>query len=115
MRETCHGDNRLFVVGVGSGVNSFFVKELARLGQGDYVFVGNKEEIGNAMALMKRALLPSLKHVDVQWQYPKDVELACRGEFARVYHGQPVVILGVLKEGFLREGEAIVHSQDAAN
>ena len=65
--------SRVFTLGIGSGVSTQLVNGLAESGEGcaEYVIEGERME-KKCMALLKRALMPSIEKLSIEWLNDKE-------------------------------------------
>lgn len=62
------GDSRLFMVGIGSAPNHYFMKSSAKLGKGTYTNIGDIKEVHRKMsALFTQLSTPVLRDVKLNW------------------------------------------------
>lgn len=84
------GSSRLFTVGIGSAPNSWFMRKAAKVGRGDFVFVGDILEVQQHMqTLFTRLSQPLLRDVKVDW--PVTVE-TYPAQVPDLYPGEPLWI-----------------------
>lgn len=107
-------DRRLFTVGIGSAPNSWFMREAAQRGRGQFVFINDVEQVEARMGkLLADISLPLSRDVKIDWpldssniQYPDPIP--------DLYAGAPV--LAVMRSNqALPEGSVITVSGQLAN
>jgi len=84
--------SRLFVVGIGSAPNAWFVRRAAELGRGSHVRIGDIDEVEARMgALLGRLELPVLADLDLEWD---DWNVEAYPEKPRdLYAGEPLLVV----------------------
>ncbi len=75
VEEHCHERNRCFLLGLGGGTSSHFVKALSVAGQADYQIVTGAHDLENAVTLIEQALLPYLCQLEIDWEFKDDLVL----------------------------------------
>ena len=84
------GASRLFTVGIGSAPNSWFMRKAAKVGRGDFVYVGDILEVQQHMqTLFTRLSQPLMKDVQVDWPVTVD---AYPRQVPDLYPGEPLWI-----------------------
>ena len=86
------GKSRLFIVGIGSSPNGYFMRKAARTGRGTYTYIGKPKEVREKMsALFARLESPVLTNIKLHWRqgvletYPTPVP--------DLYAGEPLVVV----------------------
>lgn len=84
--------SRLFVVGIGSAPNAWFVRRAAELGRGTHVRVGDLDEVEARMGeLLGRLELPVLADLELEWD---DWNVEAYPERPRdLYAGEPLLVV----------------------
>jgi len=84
------GQSRLFTVGIGHGVNSQFLRDLARFGRGSHVLIADSAQVVERMGeLLTQLNNPVLHDIEIHW--PDAVE-AVPERIPDLYAGQPLLI-----------------------
>jgi len=84
------GDSRLFTVGIGHGVNSQFLSDLARFGRGSTVLIADLWQVQMRMGeLIAQLTRPVLHDIELHW--PTDVEFLPE-RMPDLYTGQPLLV-----------------------
>jgi len=84
------GESRLFTVGIGHGVNSQFLTDLARFGRGSDVLIADLWQVQIRMSdLVAQLTSPVLHNIELHW--PNDVEFL-PGQIPDLYTGQPLLV-----------------------
>jgi Ca-activated chloride channel family protein len=84
-------DARLFMVGIGSAPNSFFMSKAAKFGRGSYTFISDQNQVNTKMAeLFEKITKPVLKDIRIDWpagveQYPQ--------RLPDLYAGEPLTVM----------------------
>jgi Ca-activated chloride channel family protein len=100
------GDARLFMVGIGSAPNSYFMRKSAQFGRGTFTHVGDLNEVAEKMsALFRQLQSPRLRDIHIHWPDGLAVEAFPQRQ-PDLYDGQPLL----LKAKVLAEYRADVHS-----
>ncbi|PIE39304.1 MAG: marine proteobacterial sortase target protein [Gammaproteobacteria bacterium] len=102
-------ERRLFTVGIGSAPNSWFMREAAELGRGQFVFISDLEQVATRMEkLLTDIGRPLSRDVQINWpqthsavQYPNPIP--------DLYAGAPVLAVMRSSEP-LTEGQQITMS-----
>jgi len=89
VRETI-GDSRLFTVGIGHGVNSQFMSDLARFGRGSTVLIADLWQVQMRMSELVAELTSPVLH-DIELHWPNDVEVVPE-VMPDLYTGQPLLV-----------------------
>jgi len=84
------GQSRLFTVGIGHGVNSQFLADLARFGRGSNVLIGDLWQVQQRMSELVAQLTSPVLH-DIELHWPADVE-ALPAQIPDLYTGQPLLV-----------------------
>lgn len=85
------GQARLFTVGIGHGVNSQFLGDLARFGRGSEVLIADLWQVqGRMTELVAQLTSPVLHDIEVHW--PAEVE-AVPERIPDLYTGQPLMVV----------------------
>jgi Ca-activated chloride channel family protein len=86
-------DVRLFMVGIGSAPNSFFMRKAAQFGRGTFTYIGNINEVDEKMQdLFNRLETPVMRNLKIQWpEVTGDVEVYPR-RLPDIYAGEPLLI-----------------------
>jgi Ca-activated chloride channel family protein len=84
------GEARLFTVGIGHGVNSQFLSDLARFGRGSDVLIADLWQVQRRMGeLIAQLTTPVLHDIELHW--PTDVEVL-PARVPDLYTGQPLLV-----------------------
>ncbi|MEM7053032.1 MAG: marine proteobacterial sortase target protein [Pseudomonadota bacterium] len=84
------GDSHLFTVGIGHGVNSRFLSDLARFGHGSTVLIADVWQVRTRMnELIAQLTSPVLHDIELHW--PHEVELVPQ-HMPDLYTGQPLLV-----------------------
>ena len=83
-------DARLFTVGIGHGVNSQFLSDMARLGRGSSVLIADLAQVAGRMNELLTELTSPVLH-DIELHWPNPVE-ALPARIPDLYTGQPLVL-----------------------
>jgi len=84
------GDSRLFTVGIGHGVNSQFLDDLARFGRGSAVLIADLWQVQNRMNELVTQLTSPVLH-DIELHWPSEVEFLPT-QMPDLYIGQPLLV-----------------------
>jgi Ca-activated chloride channel family protein len=84
------GGARLFTVGIGHGVNSQFLSDLARFGRGSTVLIADLWQVQMRMGELIAQLTSPVLH-DIELHWPTDVEFLPEG-MPDLYTGQPLLV-----------------------
>ncbi len=86
------GSARLFMVGIGSAPNSFFMRKSAQFGRGSFTHIGDLGEVSEKMSNLFRQLeAPVLRDIQLQWPDAVQAEVY-PGRLPDLYHGQPLLL-----------------------
>jgi Ca-activated chloride channel family protein len=84
------GEHRLFMVGIGSGPNSHFMREAAHFGRGTFTYIADPTEVQAQMqALFAKLEQPVLTHLKLEADGLSDVLPA---HLPDLYSGEPIVV-----------------------
>ncbi len=87
------GDSVLFTVGIGSAPNSYFMRQAARMGRGDFSFIGGVDEVGEKVtSLLQKLENPVISDLKITAVHGGEIELY-PDPLPDLYAGQPVVAL----------------------
>jgi Ca-activated chloride channel family protein len=84
------GRSRLFTVGIGHGVNTRFLSDLARFGRGSSVLIGDLWQVRQRMSELVAQLTSPVLH-DIELHWPAEVE-ALPARIPDLYTGQPLLV-----------------------
>jgi len=84
------GDSRLFTVGIGHGVNSQFLADLARFGRGSTVLIADLWQVRMRMSELVAQLTSPVLH-DIELHWPAGVEFL-PDRMPDLYTGQPLLV-----------------------
>lgn len=84
------GQSRLFTVGIGHGVNSQFLGDLARFGRGSNVLIGDLWQVQQRMSELVAQLTSPVLH-DIELHWPGDVD-SSPAQIPDLYTGQPLLV-----------------------
>ena len=84
------GESRLFTVGIGHGVNSQFLSDLARFGRGSTVLIADLWQVQLRMGELVAQLTRPVLH-DIELHWPEDVEFLPQ-RMPDLYAGEPLLI-----------------------
>ncbi len=91
------GRSRLFLVGIGSAPNTFFMEKAAQFGRGTATFISDLAEVSAGMAgLFRKIESPVATDLQVNWGVP-GVEAWPR-RVRDLYRGEPLVLTAQLPE-----------------
>jgi Ca-activated chloride channel family protein len=86
------GDGRLFIVGIGSAPNGYFMRTAAQTGRGTFTFIGAGHDVERKMGeLMQKLTRPVLANIQLQWPNGVVPEYA-PAQVADLYADEPLVI-----------------------
>jgi len=86
------GDARLFVVGIGSAPNGYFMRTAAQTGRGTFTFIGAAREVEQKMAeLLRKLTHPVLTNIELRWPGGIVPEYA-PAQIGDLYADEPLVI-----------------------
>ncbi len=87
--------SRLFMVGIGSAPNAYFLKRAASFGRGTATLIGNQDEVQERMAALFRKIEnPVLRDLEVYWN--DEVEM-WPARLPDLYAGEPVLVTAKLQ------------------
>lgn len=86
-------NSRLFMIGIGSAPNSYFMSKAAKFGRGTFTFIGNVKEVQEKMeALFLKLESPVLTDLEITWPDGQAVEMWPK-KLPDLYFGEPVVVI----------------------
>jgi Ca-activated chloride channel homolog len=86
------GRSRLFTVGIGSALNSYFMSGAARAGRGTFTYIGDTAEVAPRMAeLFAKLERPVMTELSVRWPASLGGE-AWPNPLPDLYQGEPVIV-----------------------
>lgn len=92
------GDARLFIVGIGSAPNGYFMRTAAQTGRGTFTFIGAGHEVEQKMGeLLHKLTSPVLSNIELRWPGGVVPDYA-PGQVADLYADEPLVISARLPE-----------------
>lgn len=87
------GDRRLFTVGIGSALNSHFMRHAAGFGRGSFTYIGNTAEVQEKMdALFRKLEHPALTDLRLDLTGWEGAE-ALPGRIPDLYLGEPLMVV----------------------
>lgn len=99
------GASRLFTVGIGHGVNSAFLREMAETGRGTHTLIGEVDQINQRMSeLILQLESPVLHDIEIEW--PASVQIH-PASLPDLYVGQPLTVVARTK---VRSGEVLIRA-----
>ncbi|HIP76703.1 MAG TPA: hypothetical protein EYH12_06210 [Psychromonas hadalis] len=86
------GDSRLFMVGIGSAPNSYFMESSAKLGKGTFTYIGDINEVKTKMsALFTQLSSPVMRDIEINYSdgsavdyWPNPISDLYKGEALQV-------------------------------
>lgn len=88
--KTGLGTARLFMVGIGSAPNNYFMSEAAHFGRGTFINIAMQDDVLNAMArLFAKIERPQLTNIKIEGLQKADMTPAIMPD---LYDGEPIVI-----------------------
>ena len=86
-------DARLFMVGIGSAPNTFFMSKAAEFGRGTSTIINNVSQVKDKMAdMFKKISSPVMRDIVVTWPQTENVE-AYPTTIPDLYNGQPLTVI----------------------
>ncbi|MBU3069383.1 marine proteobacterial sortase target protein [Aestuariicella sp. G3-2] len=90
--ETRLDHARLFMVGIGSAPNSYFMRKSAQFGRGTFTHIGDLREVSEKMStLFEQLESPVLRDIHIEWPEGLSVEAYPR-KHPDLYRGQPLLL-----------------------
>lgn len=90
--ESRLNDARLFMVGIGSAPNSYFMRKSAQFGRGTFTHIGDLREVAEKMStLFEQLESPVLRDIHIEWPEGIIVETYPR-KHPDLYRGQPLIL-----------------------
>ena len=104
---------RLFTVGIGSAPNSWFMRKAAEAGRGDFITIGDVQEVQERMqALFTRLGQTVLADIRVDWPVAAETYPA---QIPDLYPGEPLLVAARAGDSFQGSGVVVRgHSGDRA-
>ncbi len=88
-------DARLFMVGIGSAPNSYFMRKAARFGRGTFTYIASGEEVTERMSsLFEKLESPLMTGLAIDW--PTALEIWPK-RLPDLYRGEPLVLVAKLQ------------------
>ncbi len=85
-------NSRLFTVGIGSALNSYFMSEAASLGRGTFTYIGKVEEVNEKMShLFQKLNHPILRDIEIAWEDDTNVDY-WPNPIHDLYIGEPLIV-----------------------
>lgn len=95
------GATRLFTVGIGSAPNGFFMRKAAQFGRGDFVQIGDVNEVNQKMKqLFDKLESAALTQVQIDWPQAVEVE-HWPARLPDLYAHQPLLVAARLRGPFV--------------
>lgn len=86
------GEARLFIVGIGSAPNGYFMRTAAQAGRGTFTFIGAGHEVEQRMGeLFRKLTQPVLSNIELRWPGGIAPEYAT-AQIGDLYADEPLVI-----------------------
>ena len=86
------GESRLFMVGIGSAPNYYFMKSSVKMGKGTFTYIGDINEVERKMsALFTQLSTPVLRDIKIQWADGGDLEYWPKPA-SDLYQGEPLLV-----------------------
>ncbi|WP_019613907.1 marine proteobacterial sortase target protein [Psychromonas ossibalaenae] len=93
------GASRLFMVGIGSAPNHYFMKSSAQLGRGTYTSIGDVNEVRSKMsALFTQLSAPVLRDIKLTWENGSEVDYWPK-PLTDLYQGEPLQVVMKIPSG----------------
>ena len=93
------GDSRLFMVGIGSAPNQYFMKASVKLGKGSYTNIGDISEVKRKMAaLFTQLSTPVLRDMKLSWADGSEVDYWPK-PLTDLYQGEPLQLVFKIPKG----------------
>ncbi|MCG6200867.1 marine proteobacterial sortase target protein [Psychromonas antarctica] len=97
--ESQKGDSRLFMVGIGSAPNHYFMKSSAKLGKGTYTRIGDLNQVDMKMStLFAQLSAPVMRDITLQWADGSVVDYWPQ-PITDLYQGDPLQVTFKIPEG----------------
>ncbi|MDA0272141.1 MAG: marine proteobacterial sortase target protein [Proteobacteria bacterium] len=103
------GDTRLFLVGIGSAPNSFFMRQAAEYGRGTFTHIGSLSEVSEKMDQLF-TMIDSPVAADIRIEWPQAPE-SYPTHIPAIYQGEPLLVAA---KGRYLHGSIVVHGTTAA-
>ncbi|AFV00932.1 marine proteobacterial sortase target protein [Simiduia agarivorans] len=101
------GATRLFTVGIGSAPNGFFMRKAAQFGRGDFVQIGDVNEVNQKMKqLFDKLESAALTQVKIDWPQAVEVE-QWPARLPDLYAHQPLLVAARLRGPFVGQTIAV--------
>lgn len=92
------GRSRLFTVGIGSAPNSFFMRKAAQFGRGQFIYIGDVNEVETKISALFKTLSGTvLSNIEIRWPKHLDVEQWPK-RVPDLYAGEPLLVLAKLSD-----------------
>lgn len=86
-------DSRLFMVGIGSAPNTYFMNKAAKFGRGTYTLIQDVTQVNKKMAdLFEKITSPLMRDINVVWSQNQSVE-TYPSKIPDLYNGQPLTLI----------------------
>lgn len=112
------GRARLFTVGIGSAPNSFFMRKAAQFGRGQFIYIGDVNEVEAKISALFETLSGTvLSNIEIRWPKHLDVEQWPK-RLPDLYSGEPLLVLAKLSDKNETQaaiGKVVVTGQIAGN
>lgn len=93
------GHSRLFMVGIGSAINNYFLKTSSKLGRGTYIQIADVNEVDSKMSILFEQLSsPVLSDIEINWGDGSKVDFWPM-PIADLYQGEPLQVVFNIPEG----------------
>ncbi len=93
------GKSRLFMVGIGSAPNHYFMKSSAKMGKGSYTSIGDVNEVNRKMsALFEQLSAPVLRDIQLNWADGSPVDYWPQ-PITDLYQGEPLQVVFKIPDG----------------
>ena len=93
------GESRLFMVGIGSAPNRYFMKASATLGKGTYTNIGDINDVNRNMSVLFSQLsTPVLRDINLNWADGSEVDYWSKPA-ADLYQGAPLQLTFSIPQG----------------
>ncbi|WP_051303579.1 marine proteobacterial sortase target protein [Psychromonas aquimarina] len=93
------GTSRLFMVGIGSAPNHYFMKSSAQMGRGTYTSIADVNEVRSKMsALFAQLSAPVLRDIKLTWENGSEVDYWPK-PITDLYQGEPLQVVMKMPQG----------------
>ncbi|CAG9327726.1 unnamed protein product [Blepharisma stoltei] len=105
--------SQISTIGIGAGVSTYLINEVAKVGHGSVHHILNSSEIkSGVISSLKKSLLPGISNIEIA--NPHEFELVGHKNPFSSFYGSKISYSGILKQGSTPEKISVKYTDDAS-